>query len=81
MFGQNSGLDEHELRRRAKIVNYALLYGKTAFTLARDIGVSQQAAQEFIDAYFEGFPSVRTPPWTVDQRRLPMHLRAKTVNV
>ena len=53
------GLDAHELRRRAKIINYALLYGKTAFTLAKDIGVPQQAAQEFIDAYFAGFPGVR----------------------
>ena len=60
VFGEDSGLDPRELRRRAKIVNYALLYGKTAFTLARDIGVSQQSAQEFIDAYFEGFPAVRT---------------------
>ena len=59
VFGENSGLSPHELRRRAKIVNYALLYGKTAFTLAKDIGVTQQAAQEFIDAYFAGFPSVR----------------------
>jgi DNA polymerase-1 len=59
VFGPNPGLDPHELRRRAKIVNYALLYGKTAFTLAKDIGVSQQAAQEFIDAYFAGFPKVR----------------------
>ena len=59
VFGANSGLDAHELRRRAKIINYALLYGKTAFTLAKDIGVSQQAAQEFIDAYFAGFPGVR----------------------
>jgi DNA polymerase-1 len=59
VFGANSGLDKHELRRRAKIVNYALLYGKTAFTLARDIGVTQQAAQQFIDAYFAGFPRVR----------------------
>ena len=59
MFGTKSGLDAHELRRRAKIINYALLYGKTAFTLAKDIGVSQQAAQEFIDAYFAGFPGVR----------------------
>jgi DNA polymerase-1 len=59
VFGENSGLSEHELRRRAKIINYALLYGKTAFTLARDIGVTQQAAQEFIDAYFAGFPAVR----------------------
>ncbi len=59
VFGADSGLDPHELRRRAKIINYALLYGKTAFTLAKDIGVPQQAAQEFIDAYFAGFPGVR----------------------
>jgi DNA polymerase-1 len=59
VFGPSPGLDPHELRRRAKIVNYALLYGKTAFTLARDIGVSKEAAQEFIDAYFAGFPRVR----------------------
>jgi DNA polymerase-1 len=42
------------------MINYALLYGKTAFTLARDIGVTPQAAQAFIDAYFAGFPRVRT---------------------
>jgi len=59
VFGTSSGLIEHELRRRAKIINYALLYGKTAFTLAKDIGVTQQAAQDFINAYFAGFPSVR----------------------
>jgi DNA polymerase-1 len=59
VFGEKSGLGYHELRRRAKIINYALLYGKTAFTLAKDIGVSQDAAQEFINAYFAGFPSVR----------------------
>ena len=59
VFGATSGLDRHELRRRAKILNYALLYGKTAFTLAKDIGVTKEAAQEFIDAYFAGFPRVR----------------------
>jgi DNA polymerase-1 len=59
VFGPDSTLDPHELRRRAKIINYALLYGKTAFTLAKDIGVTQQAAQQFIDAYFAGFPRVR----------------------
>jgi DNA polymerase-1 len=59
VFSGMSGLDKHELRRRAKIVNYALLYGKTAFTLARDIGVTKEAAQIFIDAYFAGFPRVR----------------------
>jgi DNA polymerase-1 len=60
VFGQMSGLSAHELRRRAKIINYALLYGKQAFTLSKDIGVSRQEAQQFIDAYFAGFPSVRT---------------------
>ena len=59
VFGQASTLSAHELRRRAKIINYALLYGKQAFTLAKDIGVSRQEAQEFIDAYFAGFPNVR----------------------
>jgi DNA polymerase-1 len=41
------------------MVNYAVLYGKTPFTLAKDINVTQEAAQEFIDAYFTGFPRVR----------------------
>jgi len=59
VFGSSSGPDPHELRRRAKIINYALLYGKTAFTLARDIGVTPAVAQEFIDAYFGGFPRVK----------------------
>ena len=59
IFGADSGLDRKEMRNRAKMVNYALLYGKTAFTLSKDIGVTQQAAQAFIDAYFAGFPAVR----------------------
>ena len=59
IFGADSTRDPHQLRSIAKMVNYALLYGKGAFTLAKDIGVTQQAAQEFIDAYFAGFPRVR----------------------
>ena len=59
LFGPNSGLDRHLLRSRSKMVNYAVLYGKTPFTLAKDINVTQEAAQEFIDAYFAGFPRVR----------------------
>jgi DNA polymerase-1 len=59
LFGPNSGLSRHELRSRSKMVNYAVLYGKTPFTLAKDINVTQEAAQEFIDAYFRGFPKVR----------------------
>ncbi len=59
IFGANSGRDPHALRATAKMVNYALLYGKTAFTLAKDIGATPQEAQAFIDAYFAGFPQVR----------------------
>ena len=59
VFGPASGMDKHTLRSTAKMINYALLYGKTAFTLSKDIGVTPQAAQEFIDAYFAGFPRVR----------------------
>jgi DNA polymerase-1 len=59
LFGPDSGLDPHLLRSRSKMVNYAVLYGKTPFTLAKDINVTQEAAQEFIDAYFAGFPRVR----------------------
>jgi DNA polymerase-1 len=54
-----SGMDKHERRSIAKMINYALLYGKGPFSLSKDIGVSQQAAQQFIDAYFAGFPRVR----------------------
>jgi DNA polymerase-1 len=59
LFGPDSGLSRHELRSRSKMVNYAVLYGKTSFTLSKDINVPVEAAQEFIDAYFRGFPSVR----------------------
>jgi DNA polymerase-1 len=59
VFGDDSPHEPHELRRRAKIVNFAILYGKTPFTLARDIGVTIEAADDFINAYFEEFPRVR----------------------
>jgi len=57
--GKDAPVDPHRQRSVAKMVNYALLYGKGAFTLAKDIGVSQQDAQTFIDDYFTGFPRVR----------------------
>jgi DNA polymerase-1 len=59
IFGADSGKDRHQLRSIAKMVNYALLYGKSAFTLAKDIGVSTEEAQKFIESYFAGFPNVR----------------------
>jgi DNA polymerase-1 len=59
VFGAESGLGKHELRRRAKIINYALLYGKTAFTLAKDLDVPRKQAEEFIAAYFARYSDVR----------------------
>jgi DNA polymerase-1 len=59
VFGPLSAIPPDEQRRISKMVNYALLYGKTAFTLATDIGVSRKEAQSFIEAYFARYPKVR----------------------
>lgn len=59
IFGPFSTLPKDEQRRRSKMVNYALLYGKTAFTLARDIGITRKEADAFIRAYFDRYPRVR----------------------
>jgi DNA polymerase I len=59
IFGPLSPVPPLEQRRISKMVNYALLYGKTAFTLATDIGVSRKEAQSFIEAYFARYPGVR----------------------
>ncbi len=48
-----------EIRRRAKAINYGIIYGISAFGLARNLGISRQAAQTFIDRYFERFPGIR----------------------
>jgi DNA polymerase-1 len=53
------GQVDAELRRRAKMVNYGLAYGMNAFGLASRLGIAPDEAQEFIDAYFEGFPKIR----------------------
>ncbi len=60
VFGPFSPLSPDEQRRRSKMINYALIYGKTAYTLATDIGVSRREAEEFIRAYFARYPGVET---------------------
>ena len=59
VFGPLSAIPKDEQRRISKMINYALLYGKTAFTLAKDIGVSRKEADSFIEAYFARYPKVR----------------------
>jgi len=49
----------HELRRRAKAVNFGIVYGISAFSLSQDIGVTVAEAREYMAAYFATFPGVR----------------------
>ncbi|MCG3127126.1 MAG: DNA polymerase I [Phycisphaerae bacterium] len=48
-----------EMRSRAKAVNFGIIYGQTAFGLARGTGMSQTEAQAFIDRYFRRYPRIR----------------------
>jgi DNA polymerase-1 len=59
IFGPLSAVPPAEQRRISKMVNYALLYGKSGFTLAKDIGVSRAEAEVFIQTYFARYPDVR----------------------
>ena len=62
VFGDVVELDDRERRerrRRAKIINFSIIYGKTAYTLGKDFGVPTREAQAFIDSYFERYPKVR----------------------
>ncbi len=47
-----------EMRRRAKAVNFGVVYGQGPFGLARALGIDQDAAAKFIDSYFEGYPGI-----------------------
>jgi len=49
-----------EMRRVAKVVNFSLIYGKTAYGLARDLGIGIGEAERFIDEYFARYRGVRT---------------------
>jgi DNA polymerase-1 len=60
VFGVPPMLIDAEHRRRAKAVNFGIVYGLSPFGLAQQLGIEQKEAKRFIEAYFERYAGVRT---------------------
>ena len=58
VFGVELEQVSHEQRRSAKAINFGLIYGMSAFGLAKQIGVDRKQAQAYIDRYFARYPGV-----------------------
>jgi DNA polymerase-1 len=59
IFGVFPQMVNADMRRQAKVINFGILYGMSAFGLARELGVSMKLAQEYIDGYFQRYRKVR----------------------
>jgi DNA polymerase I len=59
VFGMHPGMQTSEVRRRAKAINFGIVYGQTPFGLAKELEISQKEAQEFIRRYFERYQGVK----------------------
>jgi DNA polymerase I len=59
VFGVSLKDVDAEQRRSAKAINFGLIYGMSAFGLARQLGIGRQEAQQYVDLYFERYPGVK----------------------
>lgn len=59
MFGVPVAGMPSEVRRRAKAINFGIIYGISAFGLANQLGISREEASTYIRTYFERFPGIR----------------------
>ncbi len=59
VFGLEKGSVTSEQRRSAKAINFGLIYGMSAFGLARQLGIERAEAQSYIDLYFSRYPGVK----------------------
>ena len=59
VFGVTPEQVSSEQRRYAKVINFGLIYGMSAFGLARSLGIDNTAARNYIDRYFQRYPGVK----------------------
>jgi len=58
VFGTSVDKVSNEERRRAKAINFGLIYGMSAFGLGKQLGIGRNEAQEYVDLYFKRYPGV-----------------------
>ena len=59
VFGLELNNVESEQRRAAKAINFGLIYGMSAFGLAKQLGITRTEAQQYVSLYFERYPGVK----------------------
>ena len=59
VFGVRAEEVTPEQRRAAKAINFGLIYGMSAFGLAKQLGINRSQAKDYVDRYFERYPGVR----------------------
>ena len=67
IFGITPEQVSSEQRRYAKVINFGLIYGMSSFGLARNLGIDNTAAKNYIDRYFQRYPGVKN---YMDETRL-----------